>query len=96
MEKLAEAPNCCCKLSGLVTEAHWGRWTSQELQPYLETALECFGPKRLLFGSDWPVCLLAADYGQVVGLVRDFISRLSPSEQAQILQANARRFYQLN
>jgi len=96
LEKLAEAPNCCCKLSGLVTEAHWGRWTPEELRPYLEAALECFGPTRLLFGSDWPVCLLAADYGQVLGLVRDFISRLSPSEQAQILQANARTFYQLN
>ena len=96
LEKLAVAPNCCCKLSGLITEAHWERWTARELFPYLETALECFGPERLLFGSDWPVCLLAGDYGQVLGLVRDFLSQLSPSEQALILQGNARRVYQLN
>ena len=96
LEKLAEAPNCCCKLSGLVTEAYWERWTAQELRPYLETALACFGPERLLFGSDWPVCLMAGDYGQVLGLVRDFLSQLSPSEQALTLQANARKVYQLN
>lgn len=96
LEKLAEAPNCCCKLSGLVTEALWDRWTAEELRPYLETALELFGPKRLLFGSDWPVCQLAASYEQVLGLVLEFIKTLSTDEQRQILRENARSFYRLN
>lgn len=96
LEKLAEAPNCYCKLSGLVTEAHWDRWTARELRPYLETALACFGPERLMFGSDWPVCQLAAHYAEVLGLVRDFIGQLSPAEQEQILQANAKSVYRVN
>lgn len=96
LEKLAETPNCLCKLSGLVTEASWDRWTTEELRPYMETALELFGPKRLLYGSDWPVCQLAASYEQVLGLILDFIKTLSPSEQRQILRENARAFYRLN
>lgn len=96
LEKLAEAPNCHCKLSGLVTEARWDRWTADELRPCLEAALDLFGPKRLLFGSDWPVCQLAAGYEQVLGLVLDFIKILSPSEQRLILWENAHSFYGLN
>lgn len=96
LEKLAATPNCCCKLSGLVTEAPWESWTHDLLWPYLETALELFGPTRLLFGSDWPVCLLAANYGQVLGLVGDFIKSLSAAEQQLILCENACSFYRLN
>lgn len=96
LEKLAEAPNCHCKLSGLVTEARWDRWTADELRPYLETALDLFGPNRLLFGSDWPVCQLAAPYSQVLGLVLDFIKTLTTSEQRHILWDNAHSFYGLN
>ena len=61
---LAELPNVCCKLSGLVTEADWASWTPAQLRPYLDAALECFGPSRLMIGSDWPVCLVAASYAR--------------------------------
>jgi L-fuconolactonase len=90
---LAAHANVACKLSGLVTEAAWDRWTPEGLRPWLETALECFGPERLMIGSDWPVCLLAGDYDRVVGLAADFVASLTADEQAAILGANALRFY---
>ncbi|MGH9194517.1 MAG: amidohydrolase family protein, partial [Acidimicrobiia bacterium] len=62
LRRLATRENVFCKLSGLVTEAEWNRWTIAELRPYLDVAFDCFGPKRLMIGSDWPVCTLAADY----------------------------------
>jgi len=92
---LAALPNVCCKLSGLVTEADWGSWTGPQLRPYIDAALEAFGPSRLMIGSDWPVCTVAASYQTVVGLVRDAISEYSESEQAQILQGTARDFFHL-
>jgi L-fuconolactonase len=88
-------PNMHCKLSGLVTEADWANWTVAELRPYFETALDAFGPARLLFGTDWPVCLLAADYARVVAATRELIANLSASEQAAILGGNAARVYKL-
>lgn len=93
---LAAYPNCYCKLSGLVTEAQWNSWTADQLQPYLETAMEAFGPNRLVFGSDWPVCKLAATYTQVLELILETISTLTPEEQHQILWENAVQFYNLN
>jgi L-fuconolactonase len=96
LDNLAAYPNCYCKLSGLVTEAHWNSWTAAQLEPYLETALEAFGPNRLVFGSDWPVCRLAGTYSQVLELVLQVISNLSPIEQHQILWQNAIQFYNLN
>ena len=96
LNNLAAYPNCYCKLSGLVTEAHWNSWTAAQLEPYLETALEAFGPDRLVFGSDWPVCRLAATYSQVLDLVQDAIGTLTPAEQHQILWENAIQFYNLN
>jgi L-fuconolactonase len=95
IKKLAAHPNCVCKLSGLVTEADWHNWSFATLWPYLETALEAFGPSRLLFGSDWPVCRLAAAYSDVVGLVQQAIDNLSPSEQQLILFENAIQVYNL-
>jgi len=92
---LAALPHVTCKLSGIVTEAHWDRWTPADLRPVLEAVLEAFGPTRLMIGSDWPVCLLAADYGAVIGLVRDFIATLSADEQAAILGGTAARFYRI-
>jgi L-fuconolactonase len=92
---LAALPNVCCKLSGLVTEADWQSWTPAQLAPYLDAALDSFGPSRLMIGSDWPVCLAAATYTDVVGLVRDAISEYSSDEQAQILGGTAQEFYQL-
>ena len=92
---IAALPNVCCKLSGMVTEADWSRWTIDDLRPYVDVALEGFGPGRLLFGSDWPVCLLAADYERVVQTARQLLADLSPSEQADVFGRNATRFYAL-
>jgi L-fuconolactonase len=90
---LAALPNVTCKLSGLVTEADWRNWTPAQLRPYLDAALEAFGPSRLMLGSDWPVCLLAARYDDVVALVRDALAEYSPDEQEQVLDRTARRIY---
>jgi len=93
---LARHENVTCKLSGLVTEAAWRGWRRADFTPYLEFALETFGPSRLMFGSDWPVCQVAAEYADVVGIVADFLSRLSADEQQGIWGANAIRFYHLS
>lgn len=93
--RMAELPNVCCKLSGLVTEAEWTSWTPAELRPYLDAALEAFGPSRLMIGSDWPVCLVAASYADVAGLVRDAIGEYSDDEQERILRGTARDFFRL-
>jgi L-fuconolactonase len=95
LRRLAELPHVSCKLSGLVTEANWGRWTPADFRPYLDVVLEAFGAGRLMFGSDWPVCLLAGSYADVIGLARGAIAVLSRDEQAAILGANAARFYGL-
>jgi L-fuconolactonase len=91
----ASFENVWCKLSGLVTEADWKNWKPHELTPYLEVALECFGPNRLMFGSDWPVCLVAASYQRVVSNIEDFIAALSSEEKRNIMGENAVRFYNL-
>jgi len=93
IRRLAEHANVACKVSGLVTEADWRRWTPADFRPYLEVALEAFGPRRLMIGSDWPVCLLAGDYDRVVGLAAGFVASLSADERTAILGANATRFY---
>ena len=95
MAALAERPNVCCKVSGMVTEASWSGWKPADFRPYLETVLEMFGPERLMFGSDWPVCTLAASYEQVFRLVDDWVSALSDSEAGAIMGGTAARFYGL-
>jgi L-fuconolactonase len=95
IEALARHENVCCKLSGLVTEAAWRQWRPADLTPYLDIALSAFGPERLMFGSDWPVCLLSGDYAEVAGIVRDFCATLSAVEQAAIWGGTAKRFYGL-
>ena len=90
---LAASPNVCCKLSGLVTEADWKNWSETDLKPYLDVALEAFGPDRLMFGSDWPVCLLAASYGRVKEVIENYIGDLSEGEKEKIFGLNAMRFY---
>jgi L-fuconolactonase len=92
---MASLPNVCCKLSGLVTEADWQRWTPGQLRPYLDTALDAFGPDRLMIGSDWPVCLVAAQYSVALGLVRDAIGEYSVDEQQRILAGTAIDFWNL-
>ncbi|WP_298734113.1 amidohydrolase family protein [uncultured Chitinophaga sp.] len=96
MRAIAQSGNVYCKLSGLVTEADWQHWTAKDFQPYLDVVLEAFGPQRLMYGSDWPVCLVAASYAQVKGIVTDYISRLSAAEQAAIMGGNAAAFYKLS
>jgi L-fuconolactonase len=93
LQALARHANVSCKLSGLVTEAAWRQWRPEDFRPYLEAALEAFGPERLMFGSDWPVCLVAADYAEVVGLCRDFVAALSATEQTNIWGGTAARVY---
>jgi L-fuconolactonase len=90
---LAEAENVCCKLSGLVTEAEWRSWKAADLIPYLDCALESFGAERLMIGSDWPVCLLAGSYGDVIAVVERWVERLSADERDAILGGTAARFY---
>ncbi|HEX6496105.1 MAG TPA: amidohydrolase family protein [Acidobacteriaceae bacterium] len=95
MRELAQRPNVVCKLSGLVTEADWTRWTPAGLEPYWRVVLEAFGPGRLLFGSDWPVALVASSYQRWVDTVGRWLAPLSESEQEAIWGGNARRVYSL-
>ena len=92
---LGRHDNVTCKLSGLVTEAAWRGWQRADFTPYLEFALETFGPSRLMFGSDWPVCQVAAEYAEVVGIVENSLSRLSAAEQKAIWGETAARVYDL-
>ncbi len=84
-----------CKVSGMVTEAHWHGWQYEDFLPYLDAALEAFGAERLMFGSDWPVCLLSAGYNKVKQITDRYISGLSSSEQSMIMGENTVRFYRL-
>lgn len=90
---LAERPNVFCKLSGLVTEADWTKWTVDDLRPYAAHVLESFGPDRVMFGSDWPVCELAATYEQVHEAARSCTAELSTSEQEEVFAGTACRAY---
>jgi L-fuconolactonase len=92
---LASRPNVVCKLSGLVTEADWKSWTPDGIRPYLDVAWDAFGSERLLIGSDWPVCTLAAGYGRTMGLVLDYLSGRSAAEQEAVCGGNARRLWNL-
>lgn len=72
--ELARHPFTFCKVSGMVTEAEWGKWKPEDFKPYLDTVFEAFGVERLIFGSDWPICTLAADYAEVLQIVEDYIA----------------------
>ena len=91
----ATLDNVACKLSGLVTEADRATWVVEALRPWVERAVEVFGPGRLLFGSDWPICLLAAGYGEVLDAARQVTAALSPSERVAVFAGNARAIYRL-
>jgi L-fuconolactonase len=95
IRRLAERENVYCKLSGLVTEADWQHWTEPQLLPYLETVVDAFGPRRLMFGSDWPVSLLATSYRGWHDLVARLCSRLSANEQARTFGETAAEAYRL-
>jgi L-fuconolactonase len=95
MRELASFPNLYAKVSGLVTEADWNGWKPEDIRPYLDVAFECFGPNRLMIGSDWPVCTLAASYTRVVNLVKEYLSRYPPTEREAVLGGNAAKFWRL-
>lgn len=96
LRNLARRPNVYCKLSGIVTEADWQCWSEAEISPYWDAALAAFGPARLMFGSDWPVLRLAAEYRRWFEFVRRQVAALSTAEQAAILGGTARRAYRLS
>jgi L-fuconolactonase len=95
IRRLSVFPNVFCKVSGMVTEADWQAWQPSDFTPFLDVVLAAFGPARLMFGSDWPVCTVAGSYERVVKLVADYIQKLSPAEQAQIWGETARKLYGL-
>lgn len=95
MRRIAENRNVFCKLSGMVTEADWRRWKPADFRPYLDVVFEAFGPERLMFGSDWPVCLVAASYAQVKGIIEDYLQNSSAQDRENIFGGNATRFYGL-
>ncbi|MFE7209535.1 amidohydrolase family protein [Streptomyces sp. NPDC001698] len=92
---LAALPNTVCKLSGLVTEADPVTWTTADLRPYADVVLDAFGPDRLMYGSDWPVCTLAAGYAEVLAAARELTSELSAAERAAVFEGTATRVYGL-
>ncbi|GAB3851511.1 amidohydrolase family protein [Hymenobacter terrigena] len=87
--------NAWCKVSGLITEADWQHWQPADFRPYIDTVFEAFGPDKVLFGSDWPVCLVAGQYPRVVGLLEYYLAAFSATEQAQFWADNACEFYHL-
>jgi L-fuconolactonase len=95
LKEVASYPNVFCKLSGLVTEANRASWTTEDLRPYIERALESFGPKRIMFGSDWPVCLLASSYDRVLESFQSALLDLSEDDRERIFGKNALEFYRL-
>jgi L-fuconolactonase len=96
MPRLATLPNVRCKLSGLVTEADWQGWSVEQLQPYVDRVLGWFGPDRIMFGSDWPVCLVAAAYPRVIATARALVQGLTPAEQRAIFHDTAAAAYRLH
>lgn len=95
MQEIAKAPNVHCKLSGLLTEAKWNEWTEADITPYLDVVFEAFGVDRLLFGSDWPVVLVAGGYAKWKTLVENYMSGFSETEKAKVFGENAVQFYHL-
>jgi len=95
MKNIATYQNVECKISGMITEADYKSWTPAQIEPYMDVVLNAFGSSRIMYGSDWPVCLVAGNYKQVKDLVTHFIANLSVSEQADIMGNNAIKFYNL-
>jgi L-fuconolactonase len=95
IRRLAESPHVFCKVSGMVTEANRTKWKPADFKPYLDIVFEAFGEDRLMFGSDWPVCLLAGNYEQALGLVDDYTRHLGPRGRDKFFGGNAARFYRV-
>ncbi|SMC74340.1 amidohydrolase family protein [Pedobacter africanus] len=92
---LAKHENVSCKVSGMVTEADWKNWKASDFEPYLDIIFEAFGIERLMYGSDWPVCLVSASYAQTLGLIETYTAKLSVNEQELFWGGNAVKFYNL-
>jgi L-fuconolactonase len=95
IRELASFPSVYSKVSGLVTEADWQAWKPEDLSPYLDVAFECFGPSRLMIGSDWPVCTVAGSYSRVMDVVKDYLRKFSAEEKDAVLGGNAASFWRL-
>ena len=95
LRELAKAPNVWCKVSGMVTEAKWDGWRAADFRPYLDVVFAAFGPDRLMFGTDWPVCTLAGSYAQVHALAADYTQALTAEARAKFFGGNAAAFYRL-
>lgn len=95
LRNMAYAPNVYCKLSGMVTEADWQHWKQDDFTPYLDVVVMAFGIDRLMFGSDWPVCLLGASYAETINIVKAYFSSFTQSEQDKVFGGNAIQFYNL-
>jgi L-fuconolactonase len=95
MQEIAKLPNVYCKISGMVTEADWTKWKSQDFTPYLDTVVEAFGAKRIMYGSDWPVCLVAGSYKKMKGVVDAYFTSFTENEKTGFYGGNAVKFYNL-
>jgi len=95
IQQIAKEPHVYCKISGMVTEASWKDWKAKDFSPYLDVVFQAFGPDRLMFGSDWPVCLLAADYQAVLDIVIQYTRNLPEEDKQKIFYKNAQKFYKL-
>ncbi len=95
MKAISGFPNLYCKISGMVTEAKWATWKYEDFVPYLDLVFKSFGTKRMMYGSDWPVCLLAASYDQQFSIIQTYLKTFSKAEKMLILGENAERFYNL-
>jgi L-fuconolactonase len=95
IRELAANPSVYCKVSGMVTETDWKNWKANDFEPYLDVAFDAFGAERLMFGSDWPVCLVSATYAQVKSIVESYVDRHMPQAKAAIFGENVKNFYGL-
>ncbi len=95
LQRLAAFPKVFCKLSGMVTEAHWKQWRSEDFHRYLDIVLAAFGPERVMIGSDWPVCTLSGDYAATMKIVTDYVQKFPAAVREQVLGRNCARFYNL-
>jgi L-fuconolactonase len=95
IHRLASFKNVSCKISGMVTEADWHNWKLGDFKPYMDVVLEAFGADRVMVGSDWPVCTVAGEYEEVMGIAADYVGQLSADEQTAIWAENAKRIYQV-
>jgi L-fuconolactonase len=96
IRRLAAHENVCCKVSGMVTEADWQHWEPEDFRPYLDVVFAAFGPQRVLYGSDWPVCNVAGGYARAISILEDYLRPFSAAEQTQFWGDNAVRFYGLS